>query len=83
MLDLSDTPLVDNHCHPVVLDQHMDLVRFRSYFTEATDPSFAQRHVAESVYYLWLARQATAFYGCPATEEALIAARNALECDMD
>ncbi|WP_052888882.1 amidohydrolase family protein [Thermogemmatispora carboxidivorans] len=81
MLDLSDIPLVDNHCHPVLLDQQMDLLRFRSYFTEAADPGFVQRHVGESVYYLWLVRQATAFYGCPASEEELIAARNTLESD--
>jgi hypothetical protein len=81
MLDLREIPLIDNHCHPVLLDQHMDLQRFRSYFSEATDDSFARKHVAESVYYLWLVRQASAFYGCEPAEEALIAARNALESD--
>jgi hypothetical protein len=81
MLDLSDIPLVDNHCHPVLRDQRMDLVRFRSYFSEARHASFAERHVARSVYYLWLVRQAAAFYGCDPREEALISARNALESD--
>ena len=41
MLNLSAIAVVDNHCHPVLLHQQMDLLTFRSYFTEASDPSFA------------------------------------------
>ncbi|GAC1349435.1 MAG: amidohydrolase family protein [Ktedonobacteraceae bacterium] len=81
MLDLTAIPVVDNHCHPVLLNQHMDALRFRGYCTEATDPSFAERHVPNTVYYLWLLRQMVIFYGCAQNEEDILAARNQLESD--
>lgn len=78
MLDLTDIHVVDNHCHPVLLDQHMDRVQFRGYCTEATDPIFAEEHVPNTVYYLWLLRQMATVYGCDRNEEAILAARNKL-----
>ena len=38
MLDLSAIPVVDNHCHPILLDQAMDSLRFRRFFTESSSP---------------------------------------------
>ena len=58
MLDLSDIWVVDNHCHPVLLEQQMDALRFRSYFTEATHPSFAQTHLPNTVYRMLFLRLA-------------------------
>jgi hypothetical protein len=81
MLDLTGIPVVDNHCHPVLRHQHMDVLQFRSYFTEATDASFAEKHVASSVYYLWMLRQAAVFYGCNRTEGDVLAARNSMGAD--
>ena len=81
MLDLLSIPVVDNHCHPVLLNQHMDVLRFRSYCTEATDPAFAEEHVPKTVYYLWLLRQMATFYGCTRSEEDILAARNRLASD--
>jgi uncharacterized protein len=81
MLDLTAIPVVDNHCHPVLLNQHMDALRFRGYCTEATDASFAERHVPNTVYYLWLLRQMAIFYGCAQNEEDILAARNQLGSD--
>ena len=81
MLDLTSIPVVDNHCHPVLLSQHMDALRFRSYCTEASDPSFAEKHVPNTVYYLWLLRQMATFYGCERNEEDILAARNHLGSD--
>jgi len=81
MLDLTSIPVVDNHCHPVLLNQHLDTLRFRSYCTEATAASFAENHVPNTVYYLWLLRQMAAFYGCERTEENILAARNHLGSD--
>ncbi len=52
MLDLTGIPVVDNHCHPVLLNQHMDGVQFRGYCTEATDAIFAEEHIPNTVYYL-------------------------------
>jgi hypothetical protein len=81
MLDLTAIPVVDNHCHPVLLNQHMDALRFRGYCTEATDPVFADKHVPNSAYYLWLLRQMAIFYGCERHEEDILAVRNQLEPD--
>ena len=78
MLDLTNISVVDNHCHPVLLDQHMDAIQFRGYCTEATDPRFAEKHVPNTVYYLWLLRQMAVFYGCECNEEDIFAARNKL-----
>ena len=81
MLDLTDISVVDNHCHPVLLNQHLDAVDFRGYFTEASDPSFAERHVPNNVYYLWALRQLATFYGCAHTEEDVLTARNSMGSD--
>ncbi|GHO73239.1 hydrolase [Ktedonobacter sp. SOSP1-85] len=76
MLDLNTIPIIDNHCHPFLLQQRMDAQTFRGYFSEATHPSFAQKHVSHSIYYLWFLRQAAAFYGCKPLEDEIIAARS-------
>ena len=81
MLDITSIPVVDNHCHPVLLNQHMDVLRFRSYCTEATDPSFAEKHVPNTIYYLWLLRQMATFYGCERNEDDILAARSRLGAD--
>jgi len=81
MLDITSIPVVDNHCHPVLLNQHMDALRFRSYCTEATDPSFAEKHVPNTIYYLWLLRQMATFYGCERNEDDILAARSRLGSD--
>ncbi len=82
MLDLTAIPVVDNHCHPIFLNQHMDTLQFRNCFTEGTDSSFAEKHVANSVYYLWLIRQVADFYGCERSEESVLAARNAMSTEV-
>jgi uncharacterized protein len=81
MLDLTAIPVVDNHCHPVLLTQHMDAVQFRGYCTEATHPVFAEKHVSNTVYYLWLLRQMAVFYGCECKEESILSARNKMSSD--
>ena len=79
MLDLTDIPVVDNHCHPVLLNQHMDGVQFRGCFTEASHASFAEQHVSNTVYYLWMLRQMATFYGCQPIEDDILFARNRLD----
>ncbi|HLG64527.1 MAG TPA: amidohydrolase family protein [Ktedonosporobacter sp.] len=81
MLDLTDLAVVDNHCHPILQTQQMDVLQFRSYFTEATHAVFASMHIPNTVYYLWMLRQMAAFYGCERTEEGVIAARNSLDTE--
>lgn len=83
MLDLTSISVVDNHCHPVLLEQKMDLLTFRAYLTEANSPVFAEQHVANSVYYLWMLRQMATFFGCQSKndEDEVLAARNRMEAD--
>ncbi|HJT58930.1 MAG TPA: amidohydrolase family protein [Ktedonobacteraceae bacterium] len=81
MLDLTSIPVVDNHCHPVLLHQQFDALGFRSHFTEASDPVFPEMHISNTVYYLWLLRQLATFYGCQNTEEDIMAIRNSLDGD--
>ena len=81
MLDLTGIAVVDNHCHPVLLNQQMDALQFRSYFTEATDASFPEKHVHNSIYYTWFLRQAAKFYGCATREEEVLAMRNSMDAD--
>lgn len=81
MLDLTGIPVIDNHCHPVLLNQQMDALQFRSYFTEATDASFSEKHVHNGIYYTWFLRQSAQFYGCAAREEEILAVRNGMNTD--
>src|SRR5258708_1950073 len=81
MLDLSDIPVIDNHCHPMLLEQKVDVLQFRHYFTEAFDKSFAEKHVPNSLHYLWILRQMAKFYHCEADEVAVVAARNAFSAE--
>jgi uncharacterized protein len=81
MLDLNGIPVVDNHCHPMLLQQNMDALQFRSYFSEATHASFALKHVPNSVYYLWLLRQLANIYVTGRAEDSIIAARNSQDSE--
>jgi len=82
MLDLTTIPVVDNHCHPILLKQQMDVAEFRRYFTESPDASIAAQHVPHTIYYLWMLRQMAAFYHCEPQEDAVIAARNSLTSEV-
>lgn len=79
MLDLSAIPVVDNHCHPILRRQKLDALEFRRYFSEATAHGFAEKHVPQSVYYLWLLRQLARLHDCEADEAGILAVRNRLE----
>ncbi len=81
MLDLTSIPLVDNHCHPVLLNQQMGPLHFRRYFTEGTDSSLPEKHIPNTVYYLWMLRHMATLYGCQNIEEDILAARNKLDAD--
>ncbi len=81
MLDLTTIPVVDNHCHPVLLKQQMAVAEFRRYFTESPDASIAAQHVPHTIYYLWMLRQLGTFYHCEPQEDAVIAARNSMSAE--
>jgi predicted TIM-barrel fold metal-dependent hydrolase len=75
-IDLTQIPVVDNHCHGITLDQIFeDLAGWRRTFTESTDPGMPRDHVATTSFYRRLIRTLADFLGCNAEEEAVFAAR--------
>jgi hypothetical protein len=75
-IDLTQVPVVDNHCHGILRDQTFDdLAIWRHSFTESTDPGMARDHVASTAFYRRLIRTLADFLGCEPEEEAVFAAR--------
>jgi predicted TIM-barrel fold metal-dependent hydrolase len=75
-LDLTQVPVVDNHCHGVMRDQAFgDITGWRQSFTESTDPGMPRDHVASTALYGRLVRKLADFLGCEPEEEAVFAAR--------
>src|SRR6185437_581733 len=83
MLDLTSIPVVDNHCHPILREQRLKTLQYRAYFTEASDPVFAEQHVSNSVPYLWMLRQLATFFGCLSknNEDEVLQARKRLDAN--
>jgi predicted TIM-barrel fold metal-dependent hydrolase len=75
-VDLTQIPVVDNHCHGILRDQTFDdLAIWRQSFTESTDPDMARDHVASTTLYQRLIRTLADFLGCEPEEEVVFAAR--------
>ena len=75
-VDLTQIPVVDNHCHGILWDQTFDgLASWRRSFTESTDPHMARDHVASTTLYRRLIRTLADFLGCEPEEEVVFAAR--------
>jgi uncharacterized protein len=75
-IDLTHVPLADNHCHGIFRAQSpMDIPTWRQHFTESTDATIRQTHVATTIFYRRLIQAMADFFGCEATEEAVLAAR--------
>ena len=81
-VDLSDVPVVDNHCHAVDLSQgHHDVAGWRALFSESPDPRMRSVDVAETVFYGRLLTEMAAHHGVPAQEDAVLAARADLSAE--
>jgi predicted TIM-barrel fold metal-dependent hydrolase len=77
-VDLTRGPVVDNHCHGILLDQTFgDIASWRGAFTESTDPGMARDHVATTAFYQRLTRTLAGFLDCEPEEQAVFAARAA------
>jgi uncharacterized protein len=75
-IDLTQVPVVDNHCHSILRDQTFDnLAIWQQSFTESTDPGMARDHVANTALYRRLIRTLADFLDCEPEEEAVFAAR--------
>ena len=79
-VDLTNVPVVDNHCHGVTKELAFGNVEaWRRTFTESTDPGMPREHVATTAFYRRLIRTLAPFLGCEPTEDAVFAARTARE----
>jgi hypothetical protein len=76
-VDFTAAPVVDNHCHGVMLDQAFeDITAWRRAFTESLDPGMPRDHVASTAFYRRLIQTLAAFFDCEPEEEAVFAARS-------
>ncbi|HEY1387793.1 MAG TPA: amidohydrolase family protein [Ktedonobacterales bacterium] len=81
-LDLTDIPVIDEHCHGFFLAQQPgDVMAWRRHFTESADESIWQEHVPSTLFYHRLMRELAEFFGCEATESALLEARSRYQSD--
>jgi hypothetical protein len=77
LIDLTDIPVVDNHCHAVEADQATDVPTWRQFFTESPDPSMRTHDVAETAFYRRLIRAMSQHFGVVGGEESVLEARAA------
>jgi uncharacterized protein len=79
-VNLTNIPVVDNHCHGVTKEQAFGNVEaWRLAFTESTDAGMPREHVLTTAFYRRLIRALAPFFGCEPTEYAVFAARTARE----
>ena len=77
-MDLTQVPVVDNHCHGINPDQTFEsVVGWRRAFTESMDPGMPRWHVAATSFYRRLIRTLATFFDCAPDEETVFAARAA------
>jgi len=70
VIDLSDIPVIDNHCHAVEATQSADPMAWLERFTESPDPEMRAEHVRHTAFYRRLMRRAANFYGIAPGQEA-------------
>lgn len=74
----AEVPIVDHHCHSLVVRQPQTVEEFRRFFTESPDAEIARDHVPHTLFYRRAIQDLAGFLGCDATESAVVAARNRL-----
>jgi predicted TIM-barrel fold metal-dependent hydrolase len=77
VVDLTQVPVVDNHCHGIQRDQTLgDITSWRRAFTESADPGMPREHVHTTSFYRRLVRTLAEFLDCEPAEESVFAARS-------
>ncbi len=71
----ADIPLFDHHAHSLRRAQPETPEAFRAHFTESDAPEMVARHVAWSLFYRRALADLGGFFGCAASEDAILAAR--------
>jgi hypothetical protein len=81
-IDLTSVPVVDNHCHGLFAAlTASDAQAWRGHFTESRAPRMREVYAGQTLFYRRLMRELAAFFRCAPEEEAVLAARGALEMD--
>ncbi|MDQ2828643.1 MAG: amidohydrolase family protein [Chloroflexota bacterium] len=80
-IDLTDIPLVDNHCHGILRRQPVGAAAWRERFTESRDPGMQRDHVTTTLLYRRLIREMAAFFDCAPNEDAVLEARRGRDDD--
>src|SRR5919109_2813998 len=75
LIDLTDVPVIDNHCHAIEAHQPADVPAWRQFFTESPDPSMRSHDVAETAFYRRLIRAMRGHFGIAGGEESVLEAR--------
>jgi len=70
MLDFSEIPLIDNHCHPFHRKQPDTEEEYIHYFSESRDPRVHKDHVRNGLFYRSNLRQMATLLGLPADAPA-------------
>jgi uncharacterized protein len=79
-LNLSDIPVVDEHCHGLYKAQHStDIHQWRRHFTESGDEGVWGEQVTSTLFYSRLLRELADFFGCSSQEDAVLEARSRFE----
>ncbi|MEM7281180.1 MAG: amidohydrolase family protein [Pseudomonadota bacterium] len=77
-MDLSSIPILDHHAHPLLKPEATrDVVGFRQWFTESTDPDIHANHVPHSLFFRTAIRWLAEALDCEPTLEAVLSARAA------
>jgi len=71
----TDVPLFDHHAHSLRRVQPDTPEAFRAHFTESDAPEIVAHHVGWSVFYRRALADLAQFFGCAASEDAILAAR--------
>src|SRR5215212_2080516 len=75
-VNLTNIPVVDNHCHGVTKELAFGNVEaWRRTFTESTDPGMPREHVATTAFYRRLIRTLASFFECKPDEETVFTVR--------
>ena len=81
-LDLTDIPVIDEHCHGLYRTQQpVDVGAWRRHFTESADEGMWQEHVPSTLFFHRLIRELALFFGCEAMESAVLEARSRYQSD--
>jgi hypothetical protein len=76
VLDLSAIPIVDHHCHSLLrLDAPLTVADYPRFFTESGDADMRARHASSTIFFRWATKELAAYFGCPATSDAVVKAR--------